>query len=120
MYLINRAPSSQLDFDISEERWLGKRISYNHLRVLGCEAFAHVPKDQRMKLDPKSKRCIFTSYGEEQFGFCLWDPIAKKITRSGDVVFNENVFPALQKQRTSSNEHIQVDIFDNGKSHGYT
>lgn len=31
MYLIDRGPSSRLDFDILEENWLGKRISYNHL-----------------------------------------------------------------------------------------
>jgi len=50
-----------------------------------------------MKFNPKSKRCIFISYVEEQFGFRLWDPIAKNFTRSRDVVFNEKVFPGLQK-----------------------
>ena len=75
VYLINRAPSSCLDFDIPEERWIGKRISFSHLRVFGCDAYVHVPKEQRMKLDFKSKRCIFLGYGEDQYGFRLWDPV---------------------------------------------
>ena len=65
MYLINRGPSSRLDFEVPEEKWLGKNISYDHLRVFGCEAFVHVPKEKRTKLDMKSKKCIFIEYGDE-------------------------------------------------------
>lgn len=46
IYLINRSPSSHLDFGILEEEWLGMRISYNHLHVFGCEAFSLIPKQQ--------------------------------------------------------------------------
>lgn len=35
-------------------------------------------------------------YGEDQYGFRLWDPVTKKIVRSRDVVFNETKFLALQ------------------------
>lgn len=51
--LINRSSSSILDFDIPEEVWSGKQISYSHLRVFDYEAFAHVLKEQRTKLDVK-------------------------------------------------------------------
>ena len=44
VYLINKEPSSPLDFEVLEEKWLGKNISYDHLKVFGCEAFIHVPK----------------------------------------------------------------------------
>ena len=30
----------------------------NHLRIFGCSAFAHVPKDERKKLDSKARKCI--------------------------------------------------------------
>ena len=82
VYLINRSPSSRLDFGIPEEEWLGRRISYSHLPVYGCQAFVHVPKEKRSKLDSKSQECIFLAYGEDQYGFRLWDPVAKKIVRS--------------------------------------
>lgn len=55
VYLINRAPSSRLNFDIPEETWLGKKISYHYLRIFGCEAFALIPKEKCSKLDSKSR-----------------------------------------------------------------
>ncbi|CAL9017851.1 unnamed protein product [Prunus brigantina] len=41
-------------------------------------------------LDAKSKECIFVGYGNEEFGYRLWDPITRKIIRSRDVVFFED------------------------------
>ena len=54
VYLINRGPSMALDGDIPEEMWTGKKVNYSFLRVFGCEAFAHVNKENRNKLDAKS------------------------------------------------------------------
>ena len=50
----------------------------------------HVAKDQRSKLDNKSKPCIFMGYSEDEFGYILWDLIDKKVVRSRDIVFMEN------------------------------
>ena len=44
-YLINRSPSIPLGFDILERVWSGYDISYFHLKVFGCKAFAHVSKE---------------------------------------------------------------------------
>ena len=91
MHVINRSPSSGLDFQVAEEVWAGKPPSYAHLRVFGCEAFCHVPKDKRSKLDPKSIKCIFLGYGDSgEMGYRLWDPQPRKIVRSHDVVFHED------------------------------
>ncbi len=59
VYLINWSPSSRLNIRFLEEEWQGRRLSYSHLRVFGCQAFVHVPKEKRSKLDPKSEPCIF-------------------------------------------------------------
>ena len=88
--LINLSPSVPLQGDVPERVWRGKDISYNHLRVFGCKAFVHIPKDERSKLDNKAKACIFLGYGHEEFGYRLWDPVNKKIIRSRDVVFLED------------------------------
>lgn len=58
--------------------------------MFGCRAFVHVPKDERSKLDSKSKECIFLGYGNEEFWYILWDPVEKKIIRSRNVVFFED------------------------------
>ena len=40
-----------------------------HFRVFGCDAFVHIPRDERHKLDSKSKKCILLGYGEETKGY---------------------------------------------------
>lgn len=54
-YLINRSPSSALDGEVPEKVWTGKNIRYDYLRIFGCRAFVHVPKDERTKLDDKTR-----------------------------------------------------------------
>ena len=80
-YLINRSPSVPLEFDIPERVWTNKEVSYSHLKVFDCRAFAHIPEEQRIKLDDKSVPCIFIGYENEEFGYRLWDPV-KKVIRS--------------------------------------
>jgi len=43
-----------------------------------------------LKLDAKTRQCIFLGYGLDEFGYKLFDPIAKKVVRSCDVVFVED------------------------------
>ena len=43
------------------------------------------------KLDAKSKICFFISYGDEKFGYRFWDEQNRKIIRSRNVIFNEQV-----------------------------
>ena len=88
--LIHLSPSYFLEGDIPERVLIGKFVSFEHLRVFGCRAFVYVPRDERSKLDSKTKQCIFLGYSNEEFGYRLWDPTTKKIIRSRDVVFFEN------------------------------
>ena len=89
IYLINRSPSVTLDFDIPQRVWTGKDVPYSHLKVFGCKAFMHVPKEQRSKLDDKATPCIFIKYGDEEFNYRLWDLEKQKTVGSRDVVFHE-------------------------------
>ena len=88
--LINLSPSRPLKGKIPEEVWYRKKASYNHLKVFGCRAFVHIPKDERAKLDAKTKVCIYLGSLKDKFGYRLWDPVNKKIVRSRDVVFFED------------------------------
>ena len=56
IYLINRGPSSALDGGIPEEAWTGKQVKYSFLRTFGFESFVHIDKDDRTKLEAKSKK----------------------------------------------------------------
>ncbi|GKA59732.1 retrovirus-related pol polyprotein from transposon TNT 1-94 [Tanacetum coccineum] len=70
--------------------WSGKDVSYHHLRVFGCKASVHIPKDERSKLDVKNKPCVFLGYGQDELGYRLYDPVQKKLVRSRDVEFDED------------------------------
>lgn len=64
IYLKNRTPTKAVKSMTPEEAWTGKKIGLAHLRVFGCKAYAHVPKELRKKFDPKSKPHIMLGYNE--------------------------------------------------------
>jgi len=59
------------------------------MKIVGCEEFVYIPKENRTKLDDKFMKFIFFRYADEDFGYRLWDPVKHKIIRSKDVIFNE-------------------------------
>jgi hypothetical protein len=54
-YLVNRSPSSTLGEKTPQEVWTGKEPSLTHLKVFGCDAYLHVPKENKSKLDKKAE-----------------------------------------------------------------
>ena len=54
VYMINRSPSVTLDGAIPQRVWIGKDVSYRHLKVFSCIANVHIAKDKRGKLDTKT------------------------------------------------------------------
>ncbi|KAL5770994.1 hypothetical protein ACOSP7_015148 [Xanthoceras sorbifolium] len=90
-YLINRGPSVPLDGGIPEEVWSKKEVNFSHLRVFGCISYVHIDSAERSKLDAKSNKCVFVGYGGDEFGYRFWDYENRKIIRSRDVIFNENL-----------------------------
>ena len=91
VYLKNRSPSKPLQNMTPYEAWHGRKPVVSHLRVFGCDAYAHIPRDERSKFDSKTRKCILLGYGEQTKGYRLYDPIQQKVLYSRDVKFNENV-----------------------------
>ena len=89
IYVQNRCPHVKLDDQTPQEAWSGQKPTVSHLKVFGSVAYAHVPDQQRMKLEDKSKRYIFLGYDEKTKGYKLLDPISKKVMVSRDVRVNE-------------------------------
>ena len=67
-YLINRSPSTALEFKTPEEKWKGKPPNLSHLRVFGCSAYAHQSEG---KLEPRALKCIFLGYPQGTKGYRL-------------------------------------------------
>ncbi|KAE8728454.1 FACT complex subunit SPT16-like [Hibiscus syriacus] len=110
-YLINRGPSVPLDGGIPEEAWSKKEINLSRLRVFGCISYVHINSAERSKLDVKSNKCVFVGYGGDEFGYRFWDYENRKIIRSRDVIFNENVMYKDRSTAESSNTEAETKEF---------
>ena len=97
VYLRNRSPTRAVQDMTPYEAWTGAKPNVSNLRIFGCNAYAHVPKDERAKMDPKTKRCIFLGYGETTKGYRLYDEEKRRVFFSRDVVFNETKEPSQDK-----------------------
>ena len=92
-YLRNRAPTSVIkEGKTPYEQWYGKRPCIIHLKVFGCNAYAHIPSIHRQKLDRKSQKLHFVGYSKELKGYRLLDEKSMRVTVRRDVIFNEADF----------------------------
>lgn len=88
IYLQNRLPSSSVD-STPFELWHGKKPSYGHLRIFGSQAYVHVPKEKRRKLDMKSEKLVFVGYAEGRKAYRFVNLMTECITVSRDAKFLE-------------------------------
>ena len=88
-YLVNISPSSVLEDKNPQDVWTGKKPSLSHLRVFGCDAYVHVPKEKRAKLDSKSEKFIFIGYKDGLKGYKLCNPVTRKVVYNRGVEFRE-------------------------------
>lgn len=89
VYLINRLPVVGAA-KTPEELWSGVRPNLKYLKVFGCKAMMHIPKQRRNKFDPKSTECIMMGYSEHSKAYRLFDLDKQTIVISRDVVFLED------------------------------
>uniref|UniRef100_A0A2N9J203 Integrase catalytic domain-containing protein n=1 Tax=Fagus sylvatica TaxID=28930 RepID=A0A2N9J203_FAGSY len=108
-YIINRSPRVALDGKVAEEVWTGQEVDYSFMRIFGCPAYVHISGEDRSKLDPKSKKCIFLGFKKGVKGYKLWDPVAQKVVISRDVVFDEKSMTKAFKEEKSQAVITLVD-----------
>ena len=97
VYLRNRSPTTAVKGMTPFEALTGEKPRVDTLRVFGCLAYAHIPKDERQKFDSKARRCIFLGYGTVTKGYRLYDVNRSKVLYSRDVVFDESM-PGVEKE----------------------
>lgn len=98
-YVLNRVPSKATPNKTPYEHWFNSKPNLAHLRVFGCDAYLHVPKEGRSKFESKSLKCCFVGYADTQKGFRLWDPVHRKVKIGRDIRFDEQL---SSKQRSST------------------
>ncbi len=75
----------------------GKKPSLRHLSaVWGCDAYCHVPREQRSALAPKAEPCIYVGHSEEQNAANVLLLSTKRIICSRDVTYRSDSFSFMR------------------------
>ena len=90
VHILNRAPTSAVPHKTPYEAYFGRTPSVAHLRIFGCDAYAHVPKKDRSKFDAKSRKLIHVGYNSISASYRLYDPEHRRLEHSRDVIFDES------------------------------
>ncbi|KAH9648136.1 hypothetical protein KPL70_025471 [Citrus sinensis] len=124
-YLMNRSPSTALNFKTPQEAWSGKTPDLSNLRIFGSPAYAHINQG---KLEPRAIKGIFICYPEGVKGYRIWcyDGKPSRVIVSRDVIFYEDTMlhqkveteMSAPEQNVSQEPNLEVEpANDKSKSH---
>ena len=82
--------------------------------MFGCDAYSHIPKDERSKFDSKTRKCILVGYGQETKGYRLYSLTQQKVIHSRDVSFCEQAEKPAEGATSDMNPngdyHLILDL----------
>lgn len=108
VYTLNRTGTSTIENKTPYEIWYNQRENIKNLQVFGTEAYVHIPKEKRRKLDAKSKKGIFVGYEENTKGYRIYFPENRKIECARDVNFsNHEQNGKIQEVQTEEGQEQQ-------------
>jgi len=112
VYRKNRAPTRSVVGKTPYEARHGRKPLWKHLRVFGCSAFVHVPKEKRKKLDYRATPGIFVGNSISTKPYFVYDPLARMLHCSRDVVFREGKWYTAPNTTDEAimNEHFYRDV----------
>ena len=111
-YIRNRSPTRSVLNMTPHEAFTGEKPTVSHLKVFGCLTYAHIPKDERKKLDPKAREAIFLGYGTNVKGYRLYDVNRQKVFYSRDVLFEETKFYKQYRNKSNSDDVESNESYD--------
>jgi transposase InsO family protein len=112
-YLHNRSPCRAISFLTPHEKFFGKKPSLSHIRIPGCKAYVHVPKEKRQgKLADRARLVRLVGYGPSQSIYKVYDPESHRIFMVKDVVFKEEISNCLAPAEVEDEFDSDEDIAD--------
>jgi hypothetical protein len=110
---MSKAIGFKTPYEIKE----GVKPSVKHLRIFGCKAYVHIPKEKRTKLDQQGIAAIFVGYSESSSEYEFYDLKEGKFFTNGSAIFDEACFPAEKMQ--DELEDLLVSEIDYQNDSGY-
>ena len=89
MYQKNRSPTTRLKNITPHEAWTGEKPYLDHMRIINCVAWVYISKENRKKLDERSKKCYLIGYKETNV-FRVWNPATRRVERATHVDFDKS------------------------------
>jgi hypothetical protein len=86
-HLLNLSPTRANSSILPDQLYYKAIPRVEHLRIFGSLCYLHVLKEQRSKLDSKTKPCFFVGYDEQSKACRVYKPISHIIHISRDIVF---------------------------------
>lgn len=91
VYLINRLPSSTIEYMSPFFKLYKTAPRHNYLKVFGCACFPHLRPYNSFKLQFRSTKCIFLGYSAHHKGYKCLHPFGR-VYIADSVDFNEGEF----------------------------
>ncbi|WVZ51167.1 hypothetical protein U9M48_002333 [Paspalum notatum var. saurae] len=89
VYILNRTTMKGTGGKTPYELWNGTTPAVHHLRTFGCVAHVKNIGPNVKKLDDRSKPMIFVGYEPGSKAYRVYDPSARRLHISRDVIFDE-------------------------------
>lgn len=114
-YIHRRTPTSSLpDGKSPYEMLYGVQPHVYHLRRFGCTVYRHIPKEQRLKFDSRSRPCMMLGYVHKTTKIWrIWDFSGRgRAVECSNVIFKEeeNAYDATMGDADAFMEHFDGGI----------
>ena len=116
LHTYNITPIKRADYKTPTELWSSIKLNITHLRVFGCQAWVHILKKRRHKLEPKSQEMIFVGSKPGSKGYQFWDAAHHCIKISCDVKevtksqASQNDLPISESDNKSDTSGLELVI----------
>ncbi|WVZ58547.1 hypothetical protein U9M48_008813 [Paspalum notatum var. saurae] len=86
---MNRVPTKAVEGRTPFEAWYGKKPAVHHLKTFGCIVYVKNTAPHLKNMEDRGRKMIFVGYERGSKAYPAYDPVARRVHVTRDVVFDE-------------------------------